>query len=265
MNTFFYKNIPYPDGGIGFKDYYNPVIYSTTERVIGVGENNKPLYQKTVISNTLAAETSETVLTGVDSLKVISLRTNTTYPFYISTYNISGAGTEYGNVRIDASGNVTLYNASRQASVVIEAVLQYTKTADAAGSADYNNLGVPTVHYSTDEQVIGTWIDGKPLYQKTFDLSVNISTMNRTWYTILSASNVQANNMDKIFIDQGASYALDPFDGTLYPIPYTSVIGNAGAVIGWAVTEGAVRLCMSNISTGSMVGKMTLRYTKTTT
>ena len=31
------------------------------------------------------------------------------------------------------------------------------------------NLAVPAVNYSTDEQVIGTWIDGKPLYCRTFN------------------------------------------------------------------------------------------------
>ena len=184
MNTFFYKNIPYPDGGIGFKNYYNPVIYSTTERVIGVGENNKPLYQKTVISNTLAAETSETVLTGVDSLKVISLKSNTTYPFYISTYNISGAGTEYGGVDFDSNGNVVFWNYSRQTAIIVEAVLQYTKTADTAGSADYNNLGVPTVHYTTDEQVIGTWL-GETLYRRIYDFSDSpVNLPSNTWLKV---------------------------------------------------------------------------------
>ena len=34
-----------------------------------------------------------------------------------------------------------------------------------------------TVNYSTDEQTIGTWIDGKPLYQKTIVTSLpNTST-----------------------------------------------------------------------------------------
>lgn len=28
------------------------------------------------------------------------------------------------------------------------------------------------VHYSEEEQVIGTWIDGKPLYQKTIEVTV---------------------------------------------------------------------------------------------
>ena len=30
-------------------------------------------------------------------------------------------------------------------------------------------------HYSTEEQVVGTWVDGKPLYEKTIELSQTIS------------------------------------------------------------------------------------------
>jgi hypothetical protein len=52
--------------------------------------------------------------------------------------------------------------------------IQYTKTADVAGSSIYNTLGDLNVHYTTTEQVIGTWMDGKPLYQKTIELN-NIS------------------------------------------------------------------------------------------
>lgn len=39
------------------------------------------------------------------------------------------------------------------------------------------NKGAPLrmMHYSTDEQVVGTWIDGKPLYQRTFDYSGTIT------------------------------------------------------------------------------------------
>ena len=172
MDALFYKDTMYGGGGAMRGNYFNPIIYSTEERVVGVGENNKPLYQKTVVSSTLTAETGETVLTGIDSLKVISLRTNRTYPFYISTYNISGSGTEYGIVNHTSNGDVELYNAGRSASVVIEAVLQYTKTSDVAGSGSYNTLGVPNVHYTTDEQVIGTWM-GETLYRRVYDFSNN--------------------------------------------------------------------------------------------
>lgn len=35
---------------------------------------------------------------------------------------------------------------------------------------------VDPVHYSTDEQVIGTWIDGSTLYQKTVTTGGNVPT-----------------------------------------------------------------------------------------
>ena len=34
---------------------------------------------------------------------------------------------------------------------------------------DMSGQGVEANNFSTDEKVIGTWIDGKPLYQKTFE------------------------------------------------------------------------------------------------
>lgn len=159
----------------------SPIIYSTEEREVGVGENNKPLYQKTVVSQTLSAETRETVLTGIDSLKVISIRSNKNYPSYISTYNIAGGGTEYGMVSFE-NGEVTLYNAGRQASIVIEAVLQYTKTTDVAGSAQYTTLGVPAHHYDGEEKIIGTWF-GETLYERTFN-GLATNTNGDSWVNI---------------------------------------------------------------------------------
>lgn len=35
-------------------------------------------------------------------------------------------------------------------------------------SFDYSNTSPDAMNFSTDEKVIGTWIDGKPLYQKSF-------------------------------------------------------------------------------------------------
>lgn len=54
--------------------------------------------------------------------------------------------------------------------------IYYTKLADVAGSGEYNTLAIPNVHYSTDEQVIGTWIDGQTLYQKTVTTGGGVPT-----------------------------------------------------------------------------------------
>jgi hypothetical protein len=49
--------------------------------------------------------------------------------------------------------------------------VQYTKTTDTAGSGQWTPQGVPAHHYSTDEQVVGTWIDGSTIYEKTLVLN----------------------------------------------------------------------------------------------
>ena len=48
----------------------------------------------------------------------------------------------------------------------------------------YNQL---STHYSTEEQVVGEWIDGKPLYQKTISKVVNLST---SWTTVDTIENL---------------------------------------------------------------------------
>ena len=56
----------------------------------------------------------------------------------------------------------------------------YTKDSDTAGSGSWTPSGVPAVHYSTDEQVVGTWIDGRTIYQKAFD-NLNITVASNAW------------------------------------------------------------------------------------
>ena len=57
--------------------------------------------------------------------------------------------------------------------------------------------------YSTDEQVVGTWIDGKPLYQKTLNIDLTTkSTINtdRQWVVLQDLSSL---NADELYIDGG--------------------------------------------------------------
>ena len=56
---------------------------------------------------------------------------------------------------------------NNKAAYIKYLTMQYTKTTDTAGSGKWTPQGVPAIHYSTDEQVIGTWIDGSTLYEKT--------------------------------------------------------------------------------------------------
>lgn len=159
----------------GTNGIYAPVIYSDNERVIGVWRDNKPLYQKTIPFGALPNTTTKSVAHGINNLEYVA-----------NVVCTSSNGSERINVPFVNDNNVNsqlmLYITS--ANIVISAGLNrsdftttyctiwYTKTTDVAGSGNWNTDGVPTVHYSTSEQVVGTWYNGKPIYQKVLTPTV---------------------------------------------------------------------------------------------
>lgn len=60
---------------------------------------------------------------------------------------------------------------------------KFRTTDDSGGGSSGHN-------YSTTEQVIGTWIDGKPLYEKTLDFSSSPKTLTRNSWTRLGISDL---------------------------------------------------------------------------
>lgn len=155
---------------LGQPEVYAPVVYSTEEREVGVWTDGKPLYQKTVDTGLIPNNTTKTVAHNIANIETI---------------------VKYHGIALDSSGsngrempyagfsnwNVSLY--VNETDINIQTMqnwssfprsyvtIQYTKTTDVAGSGMYAALGVPAVHYSTNEHVIGTWIDGSTLYEKT--------------------------------------------------------------------------------------------------
>lgn len=78
--------------------------------------------------------------------------------------------------------------------------------------------------YSTEEQVIGKWIDGKPLYGKTITFTSTISANTTTSI----AHNI--TNAKNIFIDYGASF-MEANIGTDNYMSYSlSLIGYSGNI-----------------------------------
>ena len=162
----------------GTNGIYAPVIYSDNERVIGVWRDNKPLYQRTFVlsspinvngSGTLLPNDIQTALADVEIMVDSECARDSTYSAFISPYVYKSGGQWY-ILSADNWGNVKFIT------------LRYTKTTDVAGSGNWNTDGVPTVHYSTSEQVIGTYF-GKPLYEKTWDnLSIAINGDNWVYF-----------------------------------------------------------------------------------
>lgn len=152
------------------KDGFPPIIYSDEEREIGVWRDGKPLYQK-VFQSTITGDGNNEIasIAGLNAdnyyvTEAFLLTSNASIP---SGYN-NGSNTAYFYVYTRTSDNTIRAISKGYASVVVYIVFRYTKTTDTAGSGKYTTYGGIAHHYSTSEQVVGTWIDGKPLYEKTF-------------------------------------------------------------------------------------------------
>ena len=176
--TLYYTKTTDTAGSGGYEAYgFSPVIYSDVERKVGVWRDNKPLYAKTFVQHSTNVSgagvsfdvsdldidtcvdvfgTCDRIVTGVGTL---------IYEF--NSYEDSGLRTylAYSKFNTCINFNIRFYVGESTSTQYI--TILYTKNSDVAGSGDYNTYGVPTVHYSTSEQVIGTWL-GKPLYQKVF-------------------------------------------------------------------------------------------------
>lgn len=133
----------------GSDGIFAPVIYSDTERKIGVWRDNKPLYQKTVSFNTASGGNSTTYNHGiadidtiVDCFGVMVRADNVSVTINNSRWEGNAedlVGCLAGRTTISLFIN---YNGYRNLPVYI--TIQYTKTTDSPGSGDWNVDGSPT-------------------------------------------------------------------------------------------------------------------------
>lgn len=60
------------------------------------------------------------------------------------------------------------------------------------GAGEWVTPPSSSVNYSTEEQIIGAWIDGKPIYQKTIVLSSETTVSNNDW----TSTGITASSLD---------------------------------------------------------------------
>lgn len=235
----------------GDGESFQPIIYSENEREVGVWTDGKPLYEKTVtftgtfygnvtIGN-ISLQNVETLLIKMCSGHAIdSTWKSLSYSHSDANNNVGIFIRSNGDIEMIAGSAVTTEYAYDKISLTI----QYTKSTDAAGSGTWTPQGVPAVHYSTDEQIVGTWIDGGTIYQKTYSgLSLNCDNAN-TWYSI----GVNWGNIDKII----SSHIIDQYG--------QSIAGTVGNITVSSEKEIALNLAMNN----KTIEDVTIRYTKST-
>lgn len=172
----------------GGRYIYLPTIYSEEERQVGVWTDGKPIYQKSfIIENPITLVANEWTDTGIQKPNNIELvvsaeiyRQDNLGPIFASA---SAKNTRYIQLQCPLA-----YSLNAGSIITI----QYTKTTDTAGFGIWTPSGEIAHHYSTDEQIVGTWIDGSTVYERTIDFGSDI-TIDNNWQTTSEPNT----NMDK--------------------------------------------------------------------
>lgn len=157
-------------------------IYSYEERQVGVFTDGKPLYQKTIyLSSVTSGQYYAHNITDIDKIWVYDVKANRNTGWFTSEHIFSSNGIVSESFSVIA--NDTYIYPIVYSNTITECYItvQYTKTTDTAGSGIWTPQGSYAHHYSTAEQIIGTWLDNKPLYERAF-LQTTFSANANTWY-----------------------------------------------------------------------------------
>lgn len=119
-------------------------------------------------------------------------------------YSTNGSGTN-GN-------NIYPSYASRPTNTSVLYCIKYQITQ--------NNISKDMVNYSLEEQVIGSWIDGKPLYEKTIITIAPSTSANGTMAN--SKIDVTSYNIDTPIVVN----CFARWNGSTLPIPYSTFAGH---------------------------------------
>ena len=149
------------------------------------------------------AETASTQAVGVANGLQATNQTVTTLSGQVAnvqnqansnTASVNGINQRLGNTDISGIGDGTITGAIR---------------------AQNSNLSLN--NYSTEETVVGTWIDGKPIYRKCYTGTPNLSnTIEMEAYTI--PNSINCNNIDTL-VNVSAHYR-GTLNGTIAPFTY---------------------------------------------
>ena len=202
LQDFYHKLLPYMGGSFGLVatgiDSAN--LYSTTERVIGQWIDGKPLYQKTIaITSGMPSSGGRTEFNhNIENIDyIVSQRARIIYPesmvgMECDSVYIDGpdslSNTQIAMVAVNST-KIILKNTKTLANTELYVTLQYTKTTDSA----VESYGTDTT-YSTDEHVVGSWVDGRPVYQLTHIENSTIACAPETW----TNTTLPTGNIDRI-------------------------------------------------------------------
>lgn len=249
-------------------------IYDTTEKVIGKWTDGRPIYQKVITLNSFTS--SGSVYQSVTPHSISNIKEFVNYRILavssanattISPFHASISASEYTkaiNAYIDNT-NVTVNSQTDRSSLTMYAILAYTKTTDSANSYNYADEN----DYSTSEKIIGKWIDGKTLYQKTFTGTLLKSSAVGTELATRIDTNVSIDRVIKVEGEIHSSI------GNNYPLTLYATLGYGTGYIRTTVNDNSNEGSNKNkinifnalfidIDSATYTYYVTIQYTKTT-
>lgn len=180
-----YVNNMFKDGRQIIKGEY----YSEEETCIGRWIDGKPLYQKCLVFDNV-------VLDGSGWLKLNYDISSMSISKLIDAIVLNKASViSRMHVQIRADGFIWLYYDDSYWEFN-SIVVKYTKTTDTAETPIPQSV-LPTSlirgdNYSTEEQCIGRWVDGKPIYRKIYTLN-DMPNGNSLELAELTSLNIETN------------------------------------------------------------------------
>lgn len=185
LYQFYQQILPYLGGmpDILANKFSKADLYSTDEKLIGRWIDGKPLYQRsTDFGSDKSVSNSSWYTTTISKDNIEKI---------VSASGSSNTGTYCPLLaNCDQQTYVQLLSCRSGATQIRYVTLQYTKTTDSAVE-----IGSDT-DYSTTEKIVGTWIDGKPLWQRT----VSFVSNGANWKTI--GTDFDHSNWDSSFVKE---------------------------------------------------------------
>lgn len=167
LAEFYQQILPYLGGmpDVLANKFNRSDLYSTDEKIIGRWIDGKPLYQKTIDFGALPNAKTKEIEHNISDVDIVTYVCGVSYdstrvaqihlPNAVNTSNYIGVNAGRTTVSVNTGSNRTSFTETY-------ITIQYTKTTDSAVE-----IGDDT-DYSTTEKIVGTWIDGKPIWQKTY-------------------------------------------------------------------------------------------------
>ena len=236
-----------------------PIIYSTEEREVGVWTDGKPLYQKTIIKDSNFVSDANQIAHNISNVGEIISNESTLYYnngdcVHLPAITLKSSGwtaktRDFGDTYfyLDLGGDMLAYVASASFTLL------YTKTTDTPGAGTWIPDGAYAHHYSTNEKVVGTWIDGSTIYEKTVE--INSVAYDSNWHNVAHG----ITNIDKVISCTGILFGTD---GEFFNLPQYRSTTNQGVTFGIQGSSSEYIAYINNWYNGASKIYATIRYTK---